>query len=55
MERGDSLRDAAGSLDPKVVPETDVVRFGDPARICFNVNTPADVEEAERIFAALRA
>jgi molybdenum cofactor guanylyltransferase len=54
LERGDSLRDAVASLDPKVVPETDVVRFGDPARICFNVNTPADVEEAERIFAALR-
>ncbi len=48
------MRDAVASLDPRVVPETDVARFGDPARISFNVNTPADVEEAERIFAALR-
>ena len=54
LERGTSLRDAVASLDPKVVPESDVVRFGDPARLCFNVNTPEDVEEAERIFAALR-
>ncbi len=55
LERGDSMRDAAAALEPKVVPESDVARFGDPARICFNANTAADVEEAERIFAGLRA
>ncbi len=54
LERGDSMRDAVASLEPKLVPESDVVRFGDPARLCFNVNTPADVEEAEGIFAGLR-
>jgi molybdopterin-guanine dinucleotide biosynthesis protein A len=55
LERGDSLRDTVASLSPKLIPESDVIRFGDPARLCFNVNTPADVEEAERIFAGLRA
>ena len=55
LERGDSMRDAAAGLEPKVIPESDVARFGDPARICFNANTAADVEEAERIFAGLRA
>ncbi len=55
LERGDSMRDAAAALEPKVIPESDVARFGDPARICFNANTAADVEEAERIFAGLRA
>lgn len=53
LERGDSMTDAVSSLDPKVVPEPDVARFGDPKRLCFNVNTPEDVEEAETIFAAL--
>ncbi len=54
LERGDSMHDAVRSLDPKVVPESDVARFGDPHRLCFNVNTAADVAEAESIFAALR-
>ncbi len=55
LERGDPMQEAVRSLDPKVIPEADVARFGDPHRLCFNVNTPADVERAESIFEGLRA
>lgn len=55
LERGDSMQAAVAALDPKVVPESDVARFGDPERLCFNVNTPADVAQAESFFAELRA
>jgi molybdopterin-guanine dinucleotide biosynthesis protein A len=36
------------SLRPRLISEIDLARFGDPQRLCFNVNTPADVERAER-------
>jgi molybdenum cofactor guanylyltransferase len=51
IERGDAAQDALRSLDPKIVGEDDLRRFGDPERICFNVNTPADLERAERMLA----
>ena len=37
------------SLRPRVVAEAELARFGDPRRLCFNVNTPADVKRAERL------
>jgi molybdopterin-guanine dinucleotide biosynthesis protein A len=49
LERGASAREAVSDLDPKVVPEEDLRRFGEPARLCFNVNTPADLDLAERL------
>ena len=49
LEREASARDAVAGLDPRVVPEEDLRRFGDPARLCFNVNTPADLELAEQL------
>ena len=52
VERGDAARDALRSLGPKTVSEEDLRRFGDPERICFNVNTPEDLERAERMVAA---
>jgi molybdopterin-guanine dinucleotide biosynthesis protein A len=33
------------------VAEAEVRSFGDPARLFFNVNTPADLETAERMTA----
>lgn len=44
--------EAVLALDPERVPETDLVRFGDPYMLTFNVNTPADLAEAEQIAAA---
>jgi GTP:adenosylcobinamide-phosphate guanylyltransferase len=34
-----------------VVEEAELRRFGDPARLLFNVNTPEDLAEAERLLA----
>lgn len=43
------LRRVVESLQPRLVAEDELERFGDPRRLCFNVNTPADVETAERL------
>jgi molybdenum cofactor guanylyltransferase len=37
------------SLRPRVVTEAELARFGNPRRLCFNVNTPADLKEARRL------
>jgi molybdenum cofactor guanylyltransferase len=37
------------SLRPRVLTEAELSRFGNPRRLCFNVNTPADLEEALRL------
>jgi molybdopterin-guanine dinucleotide biosynthesis protein A len=42
-----SLRAALGALAPRVVSERELSRFGDPARLCFNVNDAADLRLAE--------
>jgi molybdopterin-guanine dinucleotide biosynthesis protein A len=55
LERGSPARDAVRDLDPKIVAEEDLRRFGDPRVLSFNVNTPADLREAERIIAARAA
>jgi molybdopterin-guanine dinucleotide biosynthesis protein A len=51
IERGDAAQDALRALDPKLVGDEELRRFGDPQRICFNVNTPGDLERAERMLA----
>ena len=43
------LREAVAALDPFVVSEEKIARFGDPRRIVFNVNSPEDLAEAERL------
>jgi molybdopterin-guanine dinucleotide biosynthesis protein A len=40
------LRAVLGELKPTVLDESWLEPFGDPARICFSVNTPADLERA---------
>ncbi len=49
LEAGVAMRDAVAALDPYVIPEDRVARFGDPERIFFNVNTLDDLAEAERM------
>lgn len=44
-----ALRATLESLRPRVIEETELARFGDPQRLCFNVNTRADVERAARL------
>jgi len=41
------LTEAVVSLDPRFVSEREIEPFGDPERIAFNVNSPADLERAE--------
>ncbi|HSJ18098.1 MAG TPA: molybdenum cofactor guanylyltransferase [Solirubrobacterales bacterium] len=44
--------EAVSQLDPRVIAEDELARFGDPELICLNVNTPADLERAEAVTAA---
>jgi GTP:adenosylcobinamide-phosphate guanylyltransferase len=37
------------SLDPYVLEEEELAAFGDPERLLFNVNTPADLARAEEL------
>ena len=41
------LRGAVAGLKPRIVPERELVRLGDPARMLANVNTPSDLAAAE--------
>lgn len=43
-----SLRSAIMALSPRIVDERDLERFGDPERLCFNVNDPGELRVAER-------
>jgi molybdopterin-guanine dinucleotide biosynthesis protein A len=49
LERGESMTAAVTALDPFIVTEEKVARFGDPARIFFNVNSAEDLATAEKI------
>jgi molybdopterin-guanine dinucleotide biosynthesis protein A len=42
-----SLRTAIAPLEPRIVGELELSRFGRPERLCFNVNDAADLARAE--------
>ncbi len=42
------LRRTMAALAPRLLDDTELARFGDPARAFFNVNTPGDLRDAER-------
>jgi molybdenum cofactor guanylyltransferase len=46
LAEGLPLRDAVASLEPYLLREGDLRRFGDPRTLAFNVNSPADLERA---------
>ena len=48
LAAGLPMREAVATLDPHVVTEDRLARFGDPRRMFFNVNSPADLAMAER-------
>ena len=52
LDRRASLHETIGELDPRLLAERELRRFGDPARLVFNVNTPEDLAEAERLLPA---
>jgi molybdopterin-guanine dinucleotide biosynthesis protein A len=49
LAAGAAMREAVAALDPYVVDEREIARFGDPARIVFNINSPEDLAAAERL------
>ena len=52
LAAGEPATAALESLEPETIGEAELRRFGDPALLCFNVNSPADLERAERLLAA---
>jgi molybdenum cofactor guanylyltransferase len=49
LRRRAPLQELVVSLKPRVLGQAELRRFGDPLRLCFNVNTPQDLAEAERL------
>ena len=47
-----ALRPTLRSLRPRTIAAAELARFGDPRRLCFNVNTHADLRRAEELLAA---
>jgi molybdenum cofactor guanylyltransferase len=46
---GRALHATLNSAEPRAISAAELARFGDPTRLCFNVNTPADLRRAERM------
>jgi len=44
-----SLHEAVREAGATILPESEVARFGNPARLLFNVNSPADLALAEEL------
>jgi molybdopterin-guanine dinucleotide biosynthesis protein A len=46
LAREEPLRRTMAALGPRLLDDTELARFGDPARAFFNVNTPDDLARA---------
>lgn len=46
LAKGAAVTATVEALEPIVLPEAELARFGDPARLFANVNTPAELEAA---------
>jgi molybdenum cofactor guanylyltransferase len=46
------LRDAVASLEPDLLREDELRRFGEPRTLAFNVNSPADLERAAALLSS---
>jgi molybdopterin-guanine dinucleotide biosynthesis protein A len=49
LAREEPLRRTVAALSPRLLEDTELAAFGDPARVFFNVNTPADLDAAARL------
>jgi len=54
LRREAPMQELVASLDPRVVAERELRRFGDPQRLCFNVNSPRDLARADQLLATAR-
>jgi molybdopterin-guanine dinucleotide biosynthesis protein A len=52
LSNGYSMHKAIGELQPRILGEGELRRFGDPARLFHNVNGPIDLRVAERLLVA---
>lgn len=52
LGREEPLRRTVESLSPRLLGDEELSRFGDPTRLCFNVNTRTDLGRAEELLAA---
>jgi molybdopterin-guanine dinucleotide biosynthesis protein A len=53
LDREEALRRTVAALSPRLLEDAQLAPFGDPARIFFNVNTPADLRHAEGAVSSL--
>jgi molybdopterin-guanine dinucleotide biosynthesis protein A len=49
LAREEPLRRTVAALSPRLLDDAELAAFGDPARVFFNVNTPADLDAAGRL------
>ena len=49
LERRAPLQEAVSALDPSLLAEPELTRFGDPELTCLNVNTRRDLERAASV------
>lgn len=49
LAREEPLRRTVAALAPRLLDDTELTRFGDPARVFLNINTPADLAAAARL------
>jgi molybdopterin-guanine dinucleotide biosynthesis protein A len=49
LAREEPLRRTVAALSPRLFDDAELAPFGDPARVFFNVNTPADLDAAARL------
>jgi molybdopterin-guanine dinucleotide biosynthesis protein A len=54
LAEGTALHEAIRAAGATIVPEREIARFGDPARLLFNVNTPDDLTRARELMNARR-
>ncbi|HET8565619.1 MAG TPA: molybdenum cofactor guanylyltransferase [Solirubrobacterales bacterium] len=50
LEGQEPLTRTVEALHPRLLEEDELSRFGDPHRLLFNVNDPADLRQAEALF-----
>lgn len=50
LGREEPITRTVEELDPRLLEAGELERFGDPGRILFNVNDPADLKRAEALF-----
>lgn len=47
LAAGEAATAALRGLEPEVIGEAELRRLGDPSLLCFNINSPADLQRAE--------